>query len=178
VEMLKAAVVIWAMTTSSNTTTAVVPAKPKAGRPRAYVDLKRVEELAAQGMSVNFICSMVGISERAMWARMESDPAIREAYDRGIAQAVNEASGLIIQKIRAGDAQCAMFFLRNRAKWNVGASAELNINVRHDAPVMTIDMSNINSIAAECSRLLDADDPDAVDAEFTEVPFDLASAMR
>jgi hypothetical protein len=163
---------------SSTAIATTQPGKNKAGRPKAYIDLQRVHDLAAQGLSINHLAAMIGISERALWSRMESDPAVRTAFDTGIAKAVYEASGLVIEKIRAGDVFCAMWFLKNRGGWRVGTTAELTINVRNAAPVPTIDMTNINSIAAECSRLLDAPDPDAVDAEFSEVPFDLAEAMR
>jgi hypothetical protein len=165
------------MSTSSNTAVAVVPTK-KAGRPKAYVDLKRVHDLAAQGMSVNFIAARIGVSERALWQRMEHEPAVREAFDSGIAQAVDEASGLIIERIRAGDVACAQFFLRNRAKWNVGASAELTINVQNNAPPLTI-TNHVLEMAAYQSALLDSPDPDAVDAEWSEVgEFNLQEALK
>jgi hypothetical protein len=169
-------ITVWAM--SSSATTDIVPAKHKAGRPKSYIDLQRVHDLAEQGMSVNFIAARIGVSERALWNRMETDSAVRSAFDSGIAKAVDVASGLVMEKIKSGDHFCAMWFLRNRAKWSVSASAELTITVRNDAPALTI-TSHVMDMAAEHSRLLDSPDIDAVEAEFSEVDsFNLEEALR
>jgi hypothetical protein len=165
------------MSTSAPAQTAVATtAKRRVGRPKAQINLSEVFELASQGYSMSDIGRRLHVSERLLWQRCQDSPEFKEAYDEGLDNLFDVATKTLRQLVLEKHCGALLFLLRNKFKWTAGAQSE--ITIRHEpAAGPTIDMTNINFLAAECSRLLDHD-PDAVDAEFVEVgEFNLEEAM-
>jgi len=161
--------------TNTSPTTAVTTTKNKAGRPRAHVDLAQVTELAAQGYSMNDIARKLGVSERLMWQRCAEDPSVKSAYDTGVDDLFGLATKTLRELILERNLGAICFLLRNKFKWTAGSTSE--VTIKHEVQMPTI-TSHVLDMAREHSLLLDSPDPDAVDAEFTEVAeFDLVEAM-
>ena len=166
------------MTDTSKTATAVATQpKSKGGRPRAHVDLARIHELAGQGLSMTEVARAMGLSERLLWSRVADDPDVKAAYNAGISEVLDLTTKTLLDLVKERNLGACIFMLRNRFKWTAGA--QLDVTVRHGpAPMPTI-TSHVLDMAREHSLLLDSPDPDAIEAEFTEVgSFNLNDAMR
>jgi hypothetical protein len=162
--------------TNTSPTTAVTTTKNKAGRPRAHVDLAQVTELAAQGYSMNDIARKLGVSERLMWQRCAEDPSVKSAYDIGVDDPFGLATKTLRELILERNLGAICFLLRNKFKWTAGSTSE--VTIKHEVQMPTID-GHVLEMAAYQSALLDSPDPDAVDAEFSEVgEFDLVEACK
>jgi hypothetical protein len=166
------------MSSSALAQTAVattVPAK-RPGRPRAFVDLARVHELAGQGLSMNEISRAMGVSERLMWSRLENDPDVKAAYNAGISEVLDLTTKTLLDLVKERNLGACIFMLRNRFKWTAGAQLDVTVR-REPAPAPTID-GHVLDLARAHTALLDGPDPDSMtDAEFTEV-FSLTEAMK
>lgn len=64
-------------------------------RPRIEIDISRVEELAAQGLSQAEICLVIGVSEDTLSRRKADSAAIADAIKSGKAKAASEVANTL-----------------------------------------------------------------------------------
>jgi len=90
----------------------------KKGRPKWIPDetmLKKIEHLAAQGLTVEQVARSVGIGPTQFFERQKEMPELKEAMENGRAKGVATISNALFQKAKAGDNTAMIFFLKNRA---------------------------------------------------------------
>jgi transcriptional regulator with XRE-family HTH domain len=157
-------------------TTAIVPTKTKRppGRPKIVIDVDRVGLLASHGMSGQQIAARLNISERTLWNKLSEDESVRAAFDCGVAEGIDYATSKLFSLIEQGNLGAICFYLRSRGGFRAGTTAELNVNVRHEGPVPTIDLTNIRNMQRQQSYLLDHD-PDSED--FEDADFECVEGM-
>jgi transcriptional regulator with XRE-family HTH domain len=133
--------------------------KRPVGRPRAEIDLDRVRELAGLGLTSEQIAARLGISRRTLFARLEEDPAAREAMEAGLAEAVEvAASTLFDMAIRERNVACLIFWLKCRGQFSLPRPPAVAISVSADAPLAISE--HVFEMAERQRALLDVPDPD------------------
>ena len=83
-------------------------------KPRIELDISRIEELAAQGLSQAEICLVLGISEDTLTRRKQDTAVIADAIKRGKAKAASEISNTLYQMARGGDLGAIVWYEKTR----------------------------------------------------------------
>lgn len=87
-------------------------------RPRIQIDLKKVEEFAARGLTQEQIANALGISERTLYERKKDSADFADAIKRGQSKGIAEVANVLFQKAITGETAAAIFFLKARAGWS------------------------------------------------------------
>ena len=88
-----------------------------AWRPSAK-DLKKIEELAASGLTQEKISIALGISQPYYWRKKREFPEIGEAIKRGKAKIPDPVNANFIKAVKSGDAWVISFWLKCRGGGN------------------------------------------------------------
>jgi transcriptional regulator with XRE-family HTH domain len=83
-------------------------------RPKIEIDISRVEEYAAQGLSQAEICLCLGISEDTLSRRKADSAAIADAIKSGKAKAASEISNTLYQMARGKDLGAIIWYEKTR----------------------------------------------------------------
>jgi hypothetical protein len=85
-----------------------------------------VETLAAV-LNTEQIADYFGISRNTFAAIRERDPDVDERYKRGKARAIGAVAQSLIQKARAGNVACMIFYLKTQAGWRETNAVEHDV---------------------------------------------------
>lgn len=83
-------------------------------KPRLEIDISRVEQLAAQGLSQAEICLCLGISEDTLTRRKQDTAVIADAIKSGKAKAASEISNTLYQMAKGGDLGAIVWYEKTR----------------------------------------------------------------
>jgi hypothetical protein len=83
-------------------------------RPKIEIDISRVEQLAAQGLTQAEICLCIGISESLLYKTKAENTVFGEAIKRGKAKAASEISNVLYLKARDGDLGAIVWYEKTR----------------------------------------------------------------
>jgi len=89
----------------------------KRGRKAIDIPVEKVEALAAQGMTDEQICHIIGVSHETFYKRQRENPELVEAVKRGKAKGIATIANVIFEKAKNGDFASAAFFLERRGGW-------------------------------------------------------------
>jgi len=87
-------------------------------------DLDRIERYAAS-LKVEEIAHFFGISERTLYRRIEEDPRVMAAYQKGRARAKLSIASSIIQDALQGDNACRFFWMKTQGGWHETRRSEV-----------------------------------------------------
>lgn len=86
-------------------------------REKIELDLQKVEDLAAQGLTFEQIATCLGISDKTIYRRKgessEVSEAIKRGRERGVALAASQLQNLIAQ----GNLGAVIFYLKAKGGW-------------------------------------------------------------
>lgn len=99
------------------------------GRPRIELDISRVEELAARGLSQAEICLVIGISEDTLSRRKADTAAIAEAIKGGRAKAASEIGNVLYRMAQGGDLGAIVWWEKTRRGLSDRVQQQINIDV-------------------------------------------------
>ena len=85
-------------------------------KPRLITEdfLKKVEHLAARGLSQQQVCHALGLSETWWYDAKQKNSDISDSFKRGQAKGLAEVSNAIYEQALNGSTGAAYFFLKNR----------------------------------------------------------------
>lgn len=90
-----------------------------AAKPRLPpIDLEKVEQLAAQGLTQEQIADCLGMSPRAYHYSKSSDAEIAAAVKRGQAKGVAVVTNKLFEAARGGQAWAICFYMKTRGGWS------------------------------------------------------------
>ena len=92
----------------------IVTPPHRGGRLPCELDLTKVRECAEAGMSYATAAPLLGVSRRTLISRVNDTPAVREAWNRGLAWAVARAAEKLQERINAGDLRAITYFLSRK----------------------------------------------------------------
>ena len=87
------------------------------GRPLIEIDEKlctKVENLAAQGLTVEQIAGTLGMGERTFYEKQAAYPQFSQAITAGRAKGVATVTNALFVKCKAGDTVAIKYYLNNR----------------------------------------------------------------
>lgn len=85
-----------------------------ATKPRLEIDISRIEELAAQGLSQAEICLVMGISEGTLYNRKRENEEFDASIKRGRAKAASEISNKLYMMAKGGDLGAIIWYEKTR----------------------------------------------------------------
>lgn len=117
-------------------------------RPRiALTETQKAEvETLAAVLSIKQIADYFGIGRSTFQRLRERDPDLDARYNRGKARAVGSIAQSLIQKARAGDTACMIFYLKSQAGWRETTRVEA-APPRPEAEGAGIDLSLVSTAA-------------------------------
>lgn len=89
------------------------------GRPTVTLTLEQVREVETLAALLNHdqIADYLGISQNTFRAIRQRAAEVAACYKRGKAKAIAHVANGLLQKARAGDTTCAIFYLKTQAGW-------------------------------------------------------------
>jgi len=78
------------------------------------VDYKKVESLAAQGLTKEQIARCLGIGRSTLFDKQKKDPDFLDAIKRGQAKGIGTITNALFQSAKNGNITAQIFFLKNR----------------------------------------------------------------
>jgi len=108
--------------------------KRKVGRPRFEVTpevCEQVENLAAQGLTVDQIALVLGVSHWTIYERQNEFPEFSDALKRGRGKGVANVTNALYTKAVDGDNTAMIFYLKNRAGWVDKQEVQSTVEQRH-----------------------------------------------
>jgi hypothetical protein len=98
-------------------------------RPTLEIDISRIEQLAAQGLSQAEICLVIGISESTLYNRKRENEVFTEAIKRGKAKAASEISNRLYQMAKGGDLGAIVWWEKTRRGLSDKVQQNINVDV-------------------------------------------------
>lgn len=84
------------------------------GRPKIEIDISKVEEYAAQGLTQEEIALCLGISERTLRNHKQVDSVLADAIKSGKAKAASEIANTLYQMARNKDLGAIIWWEKTR----------------------------------------------------------------
>ena len=104
------------------------------GRQRIEIDLKAVEDAAADGLTEGEVAARLGISQQTITRRKKDSVDFVDAIKRGQARAHAEVSSQLFKKVRRGDLGAIIWYEKTRKKYS--DRVETDNTTRHEFPQM------------------------------------------
>lgn len=84
------------------------------------IDPAKVEQLAAQGLTIKQIASCLDCSRSTLYTRMGEKSDVLDAVKRGRAKGIGTITNSLFQSAKGGNTTAQIFYLKNRQpdKWN------------------------------------------------------------
>ena len=142
--------------------------KRKVGRPRFEVTpevCEQVENLAAQGLTVDQIALVLGVSHWTIYERQNEFPEFSDAIKRGRGKGIANVTNALYEKATVDKDNTAMiFYLKNRAGWVDKQEVQSTVEQRH-----VIDLTGIpNEQLQQLEQVFEQSNPRT--SESGEVP--------
>lgn len=124
-------------------------------------------ETLASVLTAEQVADYFGIGRRTFYSMMQRDEEIAARYKRGKAKAIGVIAQGLINKARAGDTACMIFFLKTQAGWRETAKIEHVVEETEDengSAVVRL-RSYLDGIAArlEADRTVDHAAPQVIE---------------
>jgi len=87
-------------------------------REKIELDLQQVEDLAAQGLTIEQISTCLGVSERVFYQRKSESAEVAEAVKRGRERGVAFAASQLQNMIAQGNLGAVIFYLKAKGGWS------------------------------------------------------------
>jgi hypothetical protein len=131
--------------------------KRKVGRPRFEITpevCEKVENLASQGLTVDQIALVLGVSHWTIYERQNEFPEFSDAIKRGRGKGIANVTNALYQKATVDkDNTAIIFYLKNRAGWVDKQEIQSTVEQRHVIDLTRIPDDQLESIENAFSRL-------------------------
>ena len=131
--------------------------KRKVGRPRFEITpevCEKVENLSAQGLTVEQISLVLGINKSTMFDKQNEYSDFSDALKRGRGKGIANVTNALYQKATVDrDNTAIIFYLKNRAGWVDKQEIQSTVEQRHIIDLTRIPDDQLESIENAFSRL-------------------------
>ena len=131
--------------------------KRSRGRPRFEITpevCEKVENLSAQGLTVDQIALVLGVSHWTIYERQNEFPEFSDALKRGQASGIDQVTNALFENATVGkDNTAIIFYLKNRAGWVDKQEIQSTVEQRHVIDLTRIPDDQLESIENAFSRL-------------------------
>ena len=135
-----------------------MPRRPNRRTSVAALDLKKIEDLAAKGLTLNEISCALSIDVRTLYNKRKKFKEVRDAINRGAAAGIqNVANALYEAAVVDKNITAQIFYLKCRAGWRdhgpvVEINNEQNVRVAPDPAALAADQNLIREAWAKPPR--------------------------
>lgn len=131
--------------------------KRKVGRPRFEITpevCEKVENLSAQGLTVEQISLVLGINKSTMFDKQNEYSDFSDALKRGRGKGIANVTNALYEKATVDrDNTAIIFYLKNRAGWVDKQEIQSTVEQRHIIDLTRIPDDQLESIENAFSRL-------------------------
>jgi hypothetical protein len=131
--------------------------KRKVGRPRFEITpevCEKVENLSAQGLTVEQISLVLGINKSTMFDKQNEYSDFSDALKRGRGKGIANVTNALYEKATVDrDNTAIIFYLKNRAGWVDKQEIQSTVEQRHVIDLTRIPDDQLESIENAFSRL-------------------------
>lgn len=99
--------------------------------------IKKAEALAAQGLTMEQIASVLGMGSTTLYVKQNEVPELQEAIKRGRHKGLATITNALFQKAKSGDNTAMIFYLKNRDPENWRDRRDHEISGPDGGPVKT-----------------------------------------
>jgi hypothetical protein len=92
--------------------------------------IKMVEDLTARGVTLTNIARVLGMDTATLRLVRQRQPAVEEAYQRGLAREEEALVGNLRRLANEGNVVANIFLLKSRHQYREGEPLEVNLNVQ------------------------------------------------
>jgi AcrR family transcriptional regulator len=136
----------------------------------AALDLEKIEDLAAKGLTLEQIAAALNIDVRTLYNHRKKFREVGEAINRGAANGIATIANKLFEAANNGNVTAQIFFLKARAGWRdqgpaVEINSQQNVHVAPDPAALEADR---NLIREAIQILRSHGVPAAVELEETE----------
>ena len=147
-----------------------MPRRPNRRTSVAALDLEKIEDLAAKGLTLEQIAAALGIDVRTLYNHRKKFRGVGEAISRGAANGIATIANKLFEAANNGNVTAQIFFLKARAGWRdqgpaVEINSQQNVHVAPDPAALAADR---NLIREAIQILRSHGVPAAVELEETE----------
>src|SRR5580704_10058092 len=104
-----------------------MPKGPNRRTSVAALDLEKIEDLAAKGLTLEQIAAALGIDVRTLYNHRKKFRGVGEAISRGAANGIATIANKLFEAANNGNVTAQIFFLKARAGWrDQGPVVEIN----------------------------------------------------
>jgi hypothetical protein len=104
--------------------------------------IEEIKEMAGNGLTEQQIYRYYGIGH-AYWNRLKKqNKELRRAFYQGKSQTIKYVSGCLMDRIRAGDTVCMMFYLKTQAGWREKTTVNIKGDVKSKNQVLKIEATD------------------------------------
>lgn len=123
-------------------------------RPKVDIDLVKVEELAARGLTLEKIAYCLDIDPATLYRRKKVLPVLQDAIKRGQAQGERFATDKLFDALADGKPWAICFFLKCKGGWRETQKLDLTSSDGSMSPASNTDAFNLSLLSPEQIRAL------------------------
>ena len=124
------------------------------GRPKCELDLDRVKELAALGLSHRHAAPLLNVNLRTFDQHLADDADVREAWDAGRAEAVEKHARRLETLAENGDLGAIIFYLKTRGGFTVPCDPVASVTVNLGSQPAPVSTAHADQLLANQRRYL------------------------
>ena len=102
------------------------------------LDLQQVEDLAAQGLTLEEISSSLGINPSTLYRKKKQMRELQDALKRGQSKGIAQVANALFSAALDGNTSAMIFYLKTRAGWKEKQTIELEGG---DKPIKVQDLT-------------------------------------
>ena len=95
------------------------------------LDIEKIEQLAAQGLTHEQIALSLGIAQSTLYKYKAADEELAEAIKRGQSKGIEVVTNALFENAKNGNLGAQVFYLKNRARWTDKVEQEQSGEVHH-----------------------------------------------
>ncbi len=135
-----------------------MPKGPNRRTSVAALDLEKIEDLAAKGLTLEQIAAALSIDVRTLYNHRKKFRKVGEAINRGAANGIAMIANKLFEAAKNGNVTAQIFYLKGRAGWrDQGPVVEINnhqnVNVAPDPATLVADANLIREAILILRRL-------------------------
>lgn len=120
--------------------------KLKVGRPEITLSSEQINSIEglAKNLTVDQIADYLGISQSSFRRLKERNSDVLTAYKKGKSRGINEAAGILWEKMKLGDTAATIFFLKTQAGWSEKQQVDVTTrDLTNELPQFVIETSAV-----------------------------------
>jgi AcrR family transcriptional regulator len=125
-----------------------MPRRPNRRTSVAALDLEKIEDLAAKGLTLEQIAAALNIDVRTLYNHRKKFREVGEAINRGAANGIAKIANKLFEAAENGNVTAQIFYLKARAGWRdqgpaVEINSQQNVHVAPDPAALAADRNLI-----------------------------------